>query len=189
MCWPDAGHGAVLGGSGKGGGRSSLRQEHPGCRRHLVGTILWITHQVSTRGCNFLIGGWKKKKNKERGVEVLLCPHCGQVCLCYFPSSFLLLGGRVTLKPARPAGVLGAAFSFLKLYPCLRPMFPWQAVAHPLCRREQSKPGDGEPGANTQRCLLVGWRLSWHILPERGEGPPVRSGQERSGRVQPSHYP
>lgn len=30
MCWPDAGHGAALGGSGKGGGRNSLWQERPG---------------------------------------------------------------------------------------------------------------------------------------------------------------
>ena len=78
--------------------------------------------------------------------------------------------------------------------PCLRPMFLWQTVACPRCCREQSKPGDREPGANPGmlagglEVVLVGWRWSWCILPERGVGPPVPSGRERSGRVQPACY-
>lgn len=39
MCWPDAGHGAELGGSGKGGGRNSPRQERPGLPQGFGGDI------------------------------------------------------------------------------------------------------------------------------------------------------
>lgn len=47
------------------------------------------------------------------------------------------------------------------------------------------------PGSQEQRqgCFLVGWRWSQFILPEKGAGPPVPSGQARNGHVQPARYP
>lgn len=50
--------------------------------------FLWITQEVSSRGCDFLVGGGKYKNNLKT-VEVFLCPCCGRVCLGYFPTSIL----------------------------------------------------------------------------------------------------
>lgn len=65
--------------------------------------------------------------------------------------------------------------------PCPRPAFPWQTVARPQRRREQSQPGAGEPGAKAG--MLPGGLEVVPVHPSRegsGTSCAKRAGEERT---------
>lgn len=148
-------------GSGEGGGRSCLRQD-------LVGMFLWITQEVTSRGCDFLVGGGKYKNNLKT-VEVFLCPCCGQVCLGYFPTSILPVEWTLSILEVEDTQVAWNHFLAQGCTCCPHPrlMFPWQSVVHSQCPSEQSKPEDREPEVKPGmrvggwEVVLVVWGLSW----------------------------